>query len=103
MKLQDWMKGLNPKLLIFMALSLPLFVFLNVAQSYDYEKRLREVKAMEAQQKEWVEKNKQVIAGITVLSSPDRISRLAEEDLDLELLNSDKVIKVNIQTPEEKK
>ncbi len=79
-----------------MALSLPLFVFLNVAQSYDYEKRNREVKAMEAQQREWVEKNKQVIAGISVLSSPERISKLAENDLDLELIPSQSVIKVNV-------
>ena len=87
---------MNRKVLIFMALSLPLFVFLNVAQSYDYEKRNREVKAMEAQQREWVEKNKQVIAGISVLSSPERISKLAENDLDLELIPSQSVIKVNV-------
>jgi cell division protein FtsL len=63
---------------------LPVALFLNVWQSFRYETTEREVAQLEEQQRDMVEENKRLIAGIAVLRSPARIGSLAESELELE-------------------
>jgi cell division protein FtsL len=58
--------------------------FFNVWQSYRYTSVERETERMQARQMELFEENKRLIAGIALLESPDRIERLAQEQLGLE-------------------
>jgi cell division protein FtsL len=63
---------------------LPIALFLNVWQSFRWETLEREVTRLEQKQRDMVEENKRLIAGIAVLRSPGRIRTLAEEELELE-------------------
>jgi hypothetical protein len=76
------------------------FFFLNTWQGYRYERLEGEVKALEREQKDWLENNKGAIAGLAVLSSPRRIARLAESDLKLRKLRSQERATVVFGRPE---
>jgi cell division protein FtsL len=56
---------------------------LNTWQGYRYERLKAEVAVLEREQKDWLERNKRAIAGLAVLSSPARISELAQTELGL--------------------
>lgn len=84
---------MNRKVLLFCALTLPVFFLVNVYQSYRYEEFRRDILAKEKQQKIWIEKNKQMSTGVTIMSSPARIEKLAR-DLNLEQPQSKQVLKV---------
>ena len=63
---------------------LPIALFLNVWQSFRYESLERDVAQLEEEQRDMIEENKRLIAGIAVLRSPARIQSLAETELELE-------------------
>ena len=93
---------MNRKLLLFCAATLPLFLLAVVAQSIQYQDLQRETALKERQQTQWVEKNKKVLAGVTVLRSPQRIETLAEGDAGLQVVGADRTIKIQFQAPEKK-
>jgi cell division protein FtsL len=68
---------------IGLALVLGGLLFLNTWQGYRFETLKRDVQAMEAEQRDWLEQNKKLVAAMAVLSSPERIQRIAEKDLAL--------------------
>lgn len=86
---------MNRKILLFCALTLPVFILINIVQSYNFEQHRREVSALEKEQKVWMEKNKRMLAGIAILSSPARLEKLARE-MGLRPPAQDKVIKVQL-------
>ncbi|MDR2049408.1 MAG: cell division protein FtsL, partial [Treponema sp.] len=55
-----------------MALTIPLLLALVSWQSARYGDLERELGGLEKSQQEWIENNKRLIAGISLLSSPDR-------------------------------
>jgi cell division protein FtsL len=71
---------------ISLALVLGGLLFLNTWQGYRFESLKRDVQAMEAEQRDWLEQNKKLVAAVAVLSSPERIQRIAEKDLALRKL-----------------
>lgn len=77
---------------------LPIALFLNVWQSFRYESLEREVTELEQTQRDMVEENKRLIAGIAVLRSPKRIRSLAETELDLEQGFPARTVYVRIET-----
>jgi len=85
------------KLILIGAATLPLFLMAVVVQAIQYQDLQREVAAKERQQDEWVEKNKKVLAGVTVLRSPQRIESLAASDPGLQAVGADKTVKVRFQ------
>lgn len=89
---------MNRKLLLFCAATLPLFLGAVVVQAIQFQELKREVAAQERQQEEWVEKNKKVLAGVTVLRSPQRIEALAEADPGLQEVGADRTVKIRFQT-----
>ncbi len=66
------------KLFLFLlALAVSALFAGNTWHGVRYERLQREVKNMEEEQKEWLERNKKLIAGLAVFSSPGRIEKLA--------------------------
>jgi cell division protein FtsL len=84
----------SKRALILIFLTLPVFLFVNVWQVYRYKNLENTIEQLEEEQQEWVEKNKRLIAGIAVLSSPERLAKLAENDLELEKLTPGRLIRI---------
>lgn len=63
------------------AVALVALLFAAVHQSFRYHRMEREISAMEARQSALFEDNKRLIAAVSLLTSPARIVRLAEEEL----------------------
>ncbi|MFP4563629.1 MAG: cell division protein FtsL [Spirochaetia bacterium] len=85
---------MSKRALILIFLTLPVFLFVNVWQVYRYKNFENSIEQLEEEQQEWVEKNKRLIAGIAVLSSPERLAKLAENDLELEKLTPGRLIRI---------
>jgi cell division protein FtsL len=77
--------------LIAAACSIPVFFFLQVLSAYQYQSAEREVRALEREQRDWFEKNKKIIAGISVLRSPERIEKVARDELGLEKIDTSRI------------
>jgi len=72
------------KIALLLLCTVPALVFLNVWEVFRFEELKSTVQSLEAEQKEWLEKNKRMITGIAVLNSPARIDKLARDELKLE-------------------
>jgi cell division protein FtsL len=83
--------------LYFAVITIPLFLALTVWQSVRYNALKQEMNRLEEAQADWVESNKRLIAGIAVLSSPERIENIAEKDLELRKIRPEDVLQVKIQ------
>jgi cell division protein FtsL len=83
--------------LYFIALTIPLFLGLNVWQSNRYANLKEEIDRLEQAQADWVESNKRLIAGIAVLSSPERIEHIARDELGLRKIRPEDVLQVKIE------
>ena len=80
----------------FMALSIPLLLALVSWQSARYGDLERELGRLEKSQQEWIENNKRLIAGISLLSSPDRIEHIARDELGMEKKRPEEVLLIHI-------
>lgn len=74
---------MNKTLRLVLVMSIPAFVFVNIYQTYSYQMVSQSVVSLESHEKAWLEKNKRAIAGIAVLSSPERLGQLAKTKLGL--------------------
>jgi len=83
-------------LLYFIVLTIPLFLGLCAWQSARYVELDREVRDLEAVQEDWVESNRRLIAGIAVLSSSERIEKIAVKDLGLKKIEPERVLQIRI-------
>jgi len=80
--------------LIALTLIIPILFFANVWQGFRYERMKREIGLFESEQKDWLEKNKKLIAGLAVFRSPARIEKIAESKLGLKKIDSARVWKI---------
>jgi cell division protein FtsL len=80
----------------FLAVSIPVFLGMTIVQSARYADLERELQSYEKTQQEWVENNKRLIAGIAVLSSPDRIEHIAKNELGLIKKQPEEVLQIHI-------
>ena len=69
-------------------------VFLGTWQGYRYERLKRGVRELEAEQRDWLEQNKKLVAALAVMSSPDRIERIAVRELGLKRLERSRLTTV---------
>jgi cell division protein FtsL len=83
-------------ILYFVTLTIPLFLGLTVWQAVRYADLEREIKELESIQEEWIESNKQLIVGIAVLSSAERIGYIAEHELGLSKKRPEDVLQIKI-------
>jgi cell division protein FtsL len=79
------------------AVLIPLFLVLQAAQSYRYKKLRAENRALENKQVELVEQNRKLISDISVLSSSDRIEKIAEGDLGMHKASTEDIVRVEIK------
>ena len=70
-------------LIVFLALTIPAMLCLRVWQVYRYQRLLSRMEELDREQRDWLERNKKLLAGISVLRSPSRIEELATERLGL--------------------
>ena len=82
--------------LYFLIISIPVFLGLLVWQSHRYRDISRELTRLEQTQREWVESNKRLIAGISEYSSPQRIEYIARNQLDLRKIQPEYFLQVRI-------
>jgi cell division protein FtsL len=80
-------------MLIFVC-TIPVVLFFSSVQAYNYIKLENEIGELETLQKEWIEKNKKLIASIEVLRTPKRIEKIAQEDLELKKIDKERIRKV---------
>ena len=78
-------------------ITIPLFLGLTVWQSNRYMNLKLEMDRLEQTQADWVEANKRLITGIAVLSSPQRIQHIAENDLGLRRIRPEDVLQIKIE------
>jgi cell division protein FtsL len=83
--------------LYFTALTIPLFLGLNVWQSNRYAELKQEVSRLEEAQAEAVAGNKRLIAAIAALSSPERIEHIAQTELGLRKIRPEEVLQIRIE------
>ena len=83
-------------LLYFFAFTIPLFLGLLVWQSNRYQNLVKEMVRLEQTQKEWIESNKKLVAGIADYSSAQRIDDIAKNQLGLRKILPEYFLQVRI-------
>jgi cell division protein FtsL len=79
------------------ALTIPLMLGLAAWQSQRYVEIEKEIIRLEEAQREWIDSNKRLIAGISVLSSAERIEHIAREELGLLKKTPEEVLQIRIE------
>ena len=86
------------KLCIYLlALSIPCFFVIGMVQSQQYMNIEKEVAELDQVQKDLIESNKALVADISVLSSSERIEKIAVEELGMRKATSDEIVRVSIK------
>lgn len=79
-----------------LAASIPLFLAVDGVQARRFAQLEQEIAQLERRQAEMVEENKNLITGISVLSSTDRIEALASGQLGMRPAESSEIIRVEM-------
>lgn len=89
----------SPRIVALAALLLmvPALFLLNVWQSYRYRRLERDVTRVETRHRQVLEENKRLVVGIATLRSPDRIRQIAIEELELQPLDPDRIMRIEIR------
>lgn len=80
-----------------LALSIPFFLVVAMVQSQQYMNIEKEVAELEQVQKDLIESNKALVTDISVLSSSERIEKIAVEQLGMRKATSDEIVRVSIK------
>ncbi|MCL2805370.1 MAG: cell division protein FtsL [Treponema sp.] len=83
-------------LLYLMVFTIPLFLGLLVWQSNRYQNLSKDLVRLEQTQKEWIESNKKLVAGIAEYSSAQRIDFLAKNQLNLRKIQPEYYLQVRV-------
>jgi cell division protein FtsL len=87
--------------LYFAVITIPLFLGLTVWQSNRFQNLRNETESLVKSQADWIENNKRLIAVIAVLSSPERIEYIAQNDLNLRKIRPENVLQIKIEEGKE--
>ena len=83
-------------LAFILTVSIPCLFFLTVKQSPVYNTLEREVNAYNDEQNRLIAENKRKISAISILSKPQRIEKIAVEELDMHKADSSQIIRVSL-------
>ena len=83
-------------LAFILTVSIPCLFFLTVKQSQVYNTLEREVNAYNDEQNRLIAENKRKISAISILSKPQRIDKIAVEELDMHKADSSQIIRVSL-------
>lgn len=79
------------------ALVIPGLLIFDGIQARRYAALRQQVLELEETQAELIEENKKLITDISILSSADRIEKLAQDRLDMRKAETDEIIRVEIK------
>ena len=82
---------------IVCAVLVPLLFALNAIQADRYMRAQDEIRTLEQKQVELVEENKRLITDISLLSSGERIGKIAEEELGMRKAESEEIVRVEMR------
>ena len=83
-------------LAFILTVSIPCLFFLTVKQSQVYNTLEREENAYNDEQNRLIAENKRKISAISILSKPQRIEKIAVEELDMHKADSSQIIRVSL-------
>lgn len=89
-------------LICLLSASIPFLLVLYAMQAKKYTDLSKEITELEAKQEQLIEENKRLISDISVLSSAERIEKIATEELGMHKASSEDIIRVEM-TGEKKK
>ncbi len=89
-------------LLCLLALAIPVMLYLYAVQARRYTDLEKDLRDLERKQAELIEQNKKLVSDISVLSSADRIEKIALEDLGMHKAQAEDIVRVEM-TGERKK
>lgn len=81
---------------VVITLFIPILLFLVVLQSSKYISVEREIKDYDKEQFKVIEDNKKKISGISILSRPERIEKIAVEELKMRKALSPEILRIEI-------
>ena len=88
-------------LILVLVIVIPAAAFLNVWQVYRYRQLERDITELEDKQLELIEKNRRLIAGMSVYQSPQRLEQLAEGELNLRKIEPGMLIRIQTKEKDE--
>lgn len=77
-------------------LLIPCMLFLYGFQAKRYSKLKLEIKALEQKQEKLIEENKKIVNEISILSSADRIEKIAVEELGMHKAQAEDIVRVEM-------
>lgn len=83
-------------LVCILALSIPVMLYLYAVQAKRYTDLERDLRDLERKQAELIEQNKKLVSDISVLSSADRIEKIAVEDLGMHKAQAEDIVRVEM-------
>ena len=77
-------------------LLIPFMLFMYGFQAKRYSKLKSEIKALEQKQEKMMKENKKIVNEISILSSADRIEKMAVEELGMHKAQADDIVRVEM-------
>ncbi|AIW88571.1 MULTISPECIES: cell division protein FtsL [unclassified Treponema] len=81
---------------LILTVSIPCLLFFTVKQSQVYNTLEREVNAYNNEQNRLIAENKRKISAISILSKPQRIEKIAVEELGMHKADSSQIIRISL-------
>jgi cell division protein FtsL len=88
---------LKKTLAVLCTLAIPVLLFATVWQSSRYVFLESDAKALEKQQYDVISLNKRMISGITVLSTPERIEKIATTELRMRKAEPGEILRIELK------
>lgn len=92
----DFKSFLKKTFICILALGIPALLCLYAIQAKKYTDLAKEVVELEKKQAELIEKNKRLVSDISVLSSADRIEKLAVEEMGMHKAEAEDIVRVEM-------
>lgn len=87
---------IKKSLICLLVLSIPAMLCLYAVQAKKYTELTREVSELERNQEKLIEENKRLVNNISVLSSADRIEKIATEELGMHKAETEDIVRVEM-------
>ena len=82
------------RIVLLLVISIPVLLFANAFQAYRYSQLERAIGRLQDEQQLLIEENKRAILAISILSSPQRVGPLAENELGLERVEGSDIVRM---------
>ncbi len=90
---------MSRRIVLLLIVAIPVLLFVNVFQAYRYSQIEQEIDRLQNEQRALIEENKRANLAISVLSSPQRIGPLAENELGLNRVDGSDIVRMRVGDP----